>query len=61
MAAPLVAGTAALLRAHRPALQPRAVAQRIKRNAALLCGSALAQVDAMAALTNTAPAALSCP
>lgn len=61
MAAPLVAGTAALLRAHRPGLNARAVARRIARTAAELCGTQLPQVDATAALLNTTPAAATCP
>ena len=61
MAAPLVAGTAALLRAHQPELAPRDVARRILGFGALLCGAKLSQVDAAAALTQTAAAPLSCP
>jgi subtilisin family serine protease len=60
MAAPLAAGTAALLRAAEPALSATDVVKRIKRTAALLCGTALRQVDAAAALTNPSTPATIC-
>ena len=60
MAAPLAAGAAALLRALNPALAPKDVAVRLKRTAAVLCGSNLRQVDAYAALANIEPPSASC-
>jgi subtilisin family serine protease len=59
MAAPFVAGTAALVRARFPTLNPRQVAQRLKRTAASLCtaGAAQVQIDAAAAVTPTLTAA----
>ena len=53
MAAPLVAGVAALVRAAAPALAPRAVVRRILRTAAPLCGTDLQQVDAAQALAGS--------
>ncbi len=61
MAAPLAAGTAALLRAADPSLTPVDVVTRIKRASAMLCGTSLRQVDAAAALTNVVPPAIACP
>lgn len=61
MAAPIVAGTAALLRSYRPGLTPRDVTRRLQRTASILCGTALRQVDAHAALLNREPPAGSCP
>jgi subtilisin family serine protease len=55
MAAPLAAGTAALVRALNPGMSPRDVTRRLIRHSAPLCGSQLRQVDAAAALG--APAA----
>lgn len=60
MAAPLTAGTAALVRAASPSLSPRDVATRLKRTASLLCGTNLRQVDAQAAVTNVEPPSGSC-
>jgi len=60
MAAPLVAGTAALLRSLNPNLRPQDVVQRIRNSSALMCGTSLRQVDAAAALTNIAPPAINC-
>jgi subtilisin family serine protease len=60
MAAPLAAGTAALLRSANPSMTPVDVVTRIKRASAMLCGTSLRQVDAAAALTNVVPPALSC-
>lgn len=50
MATPLVAGTAALLLSANPQLRPVDVVRQIKRSATALCGTALRQVDALAAL-----------
>lgn len=60
MAAPLVAGTAALLRSREPALTPKDVAARLKRSTAPLCGTRLGQIDAVAALTQATAAPLIC-
>lgn len=60
MAAPLVAGTAALLRSLDVGMAPTDVVNRIKRASAKLCGTALRQVDAAAALSNIVPVALPC-
>jgi len=48
MAAPLVAGTAALLRAAQPELAPRDVVRKIERTATPLTGTNIPQVDAAA-------------
>jgi subtilisin family serine protease len=56
MAAPWVAATAALLRAHEPALTPVAVAQRIKRFTSPLRLTRLRQLDPVAALLQLNPA-----
>jgi len=61
MAAPLVAGTAALVRSIAPALSAKDVARRIIGTTSMLCGTPLRQVDAAAALSGTASAAGSCP
>ena len=60
MAAPLAAGTAALLRAMDLRLAPDEVVKRIKRTSAVLCGTALRQVDAGAAVNNRIPPSSSC-
>ncbi len=60
MAAPLVAGSAALLLAREPTLTPRALIDRLRRTASVLCASQLRQVDPLAALTNTVPPSASC-
>jgi subtilisin family serine protease len=52
MAAPLAAGTAALLRAYEPGLSSKDVVRRIARTGSALCGTDLLQVDALAALRN---------
>jgi subtilisin family serine protease len=61
MAAPLVSGVAALLRANNPALRPVDLMRRIQRNTAPLCGTALRQLDAWSVLTLQAPPAVTCP
>lgn len=60
MASPLAAGTAALLRAMDLTMPPTDVVKRMKRASAMLCGTQLRQVDAIAALTNTTPSDISC-
>ena len=60
MAAPLAAGTAALVRALNPALAPVDVVRQIKRASAMLCGTALRQVDAAAAVSNQVPPNIVC-
>jgi subtilisin family serine protease len=61
MAAPLAAGTAALVRSREPELMPSDVIRRLRRASAMLCGTQLRQVDAAAAVTNVVPAAITCP
>lgn len=53
MAAPFVAGTAALLRALNPGMAPDAVARRLISSSTALLGSKLRQLDAAAAVQNT--------
>ena len=60
MAAPLAAGVAALVRSLDVGLAPGDVVKRIKRMSSTLCGSALRQVDAAAAVSNLAPPATVC-
>jgi subtilisin family serine protease len=60
MAAPLAAGTAALLRSRDVQMVPTDVVRRIKRASAMLCGTALRQVDAVAALTDKTPQDIAC-
>jgi subtilisin family serine protease len=61
MAAPLTAGTVALVRAADPGLSPKDVARRLIRISANLCGTKLRQIDAAAALTNVIPVDTVCP
>ena len=61
MASPLVAGTAALLRAFAPSLTPKDVIIRLRRTASTLCGGTnIGQVDAAAALSNVPLAVFRC-
>lgn len=60
MATPLVSGTAALIRSREPALAPKDLAVRLKRSTAVLCGTKLEQIDAVTALTGSAPAPVVC-
>lgn len=60
MAAPLAAGTAALVRSSNPGLIPKEVVTRLKRTASTLCGTNLRQVDAYAAVANIEPLASNC-
>lgn len=61
MAAPLVAGAAALLRALNPTLPAREVARRLIRFSTGLCGTRLHQIDAAAAVLNQLPPTTVCP
>ena len=60
MAAPLAAGTAALVRAANPGMAPKDVVRRLRDTTATLCGTRLRQIDAAAAVLNQAPAPLAC-
>jgi subtilisin family serine protease len=61
MAAPLAAGTAALLRASEPALSPKEAARRLERVSAALCGTdRFGRLDAAAVLLNKAPPPTAC-
>lgn len=60
MATPMVAGTAALLRSLDRALTPDLVVERLRRDSASLCGTALRRVDALAAVSDLPTAPLSC-
>ena len=60
MAAPLVAGTAALVLAIDPGLTPERVVRRLVRSGAALCGTALRQIDAASALLDGDPAEGNC-
>jgi subtilisin family serine protease len=51
MATPWVAASAALLMSARPAMPPKEAVRQLARTAAPLCGTALRQVDPLAALT----------
>jgi subtilisin family serine protease len=51
MAAPMVAGAAALLRSREPSLPPKEVARRVIRSGARLNGSNLSQIDLAAVAT----------
>jgi subtilisin family serine protease len=55
MAAPVAAGTAALVRALNPDMSPKNVARRLVRFGSALCGTRLRQVDAAAAVLNAMP------
>lgn len=60
MAAPLVSGVAALIRENNRGLDAEAVARRIVRRSAAMCGTAQRQVDALAALLDAPPLVTSC-
>ena len=55
-----VAGLRALIRERNPDLDAEAIARRIVKRSAALCGTALRQVDALAALLNAPSPATSC-
>lgn len=62
MAAPLAAGTAALVRSLKPGMKPVDVVKRVLRASATLCGGAQQRVvDAAAAVTNVVPPDTVCP
>lgn len=61
MAAPMAAGTAALLRQWRPGLTPVDIVRRLEDTSGMLCGTQLRIVDAAAALANREPPAIVCP
>lgn len=62
MAAPIVAGTIALMRSVDPITRSRDLASRLPRRAPTLCGGTQhVQVDASAAVGNRAPDPLICP
>jgi subtilisin family serine protease len=61
MAAPLAAGTAALVQSLDFTLTAKDLARRIERSSAPLCGTNTRRVDALAAVTDTVAPAPSCP
>ena len=61
MAAPLAAGTAALVRALNPDMKPDDVVKRLRQASAGLCGNSMRRLDAAAAVTNTVPPQALCP
>ena len=60
MAAPLAAGIAALLRAHKTDWKPVDVTKRMQDRSATLCGSGLRRVDASGALLDADPVPTVC-
>ncbi len=60
MAAPLAAGTAALVRSLDLGVTPAEIIRRLKRTTSVLCGTGLRQVHAAAAVANVAPPAVVC-
>lgn len=60
MAAPMVTGVVALLRAYDRSLDPSAVADRLERTTGAMCGTAIRKVDAEAALTGFVPGPVVC-
>ena len=60
MAAPLTAGTAALVRSLDLRVAPAEIIRRLKRTTSVLCGTGLRQVHAAAAVANVAPPAVVC-
>ena len=60
MAAPLAAGSAALLRAMNPGMKPDEVIRRLISRTSALCGASLRQIDAYAALRDVQPANTIC-
>jgi subtilisin family serine protease len=61
MAAPLAAGTAALVQSLDFSLTAKDLARRLERSSAGLCGTNTRRVDALAAVTDTVAPAPSCP
>ena len=60
MAAPLVAGAAALLHGFNPGLKPDDVIKRLTDRSSVLCGTNLRQIDAAAALLDKSPPTTIC-
>ncbi len=60
MAAPLAAGSAALLRAKNPNMKPDDIVRRMISRTSALCGANLRQLDAYAALRDVQPATTIC-
>lgn len=60
MAAPLAAGSAALLRAMNPTMKPDDIIRRMISRTSALCGANLRQIDAYAALRDVQPANTIC-
>ena len=60
MAAPLAAGSAALLRAMNPSMKPDDIIRRMISRTSALCGANLRQIDAFAALRDIQPANTVC-
>ncbi len=61
MAAPIVAGTAALVRGQQPALSAKDLVRYLARSTSALCGATQRQIDAAAAVTGVAPVDPVCP
>jgi subtilisin family serine protease len=61
MAAPLASGVAALLREAEPQLDADSIARRVVLRSSTLCGAALRQIDALAALLDTPSPPTLCP
>jgi hypothetical protein len=61
MAAPIVAGTAALVRAVRPDLSAKKLARYLAGHTSALCGASQRQIDAAAAVTGQAAIDPVCP
>ena len=61
MAAPLVAGVAALLHGYNRSLKPDDIVRRITSRGSVLCGTNLRQIDAVATLLDKAPPVPTCP
>jgi subtilisin family serine protease len=61
MATPLVAGVAALLKKANPDWKPVDITKRIAERSALMCGTNIRRVDALAAVQDYVPAGPHCP
>lgn len=60
MAAPMVAGAAALLKSRHPQWKPGDVTNQLRSTAIALCGSSLKQIDPAAALAGTSGPGFNC-